>query len=139
MMRLVSLKSNPMVPWFDSLDKFREVGVYNMGDDGVFVVAEYYGTNEWMNEMDPQAILDAHKPKVMHLVVPEAVSVGEEFTVAGSYPVDGKYILMIGDIPAGITVSSGAFSKKLVMPTPGVFNVSCRDVSSDSCQITVAL
>ena len=42
-MKLVALKADPMVPWFDSLSLFQEIGIFNTGEDGVFVIAEYNG------------------------------------------------------------------------------------------------
>lgn len=138
-MRLVSLKATPMVPWFDDQLMFNEVGIFNMGEQGMFVVANYFGDKEWVNEIDPQAIIDAHAPKVMTLSVPDMAMAGEAFTVSGAYATDGKYILMVGQTPVSITVTGGKFSRQVTIGSPGVFDVYCRDVQSEHATLMVAL
>lgn len=138
-MRLVSLKATPMVPWFDSLDKFREVGVYNKGDDGVFVVAEYYGNNEWINEVDPEYIIQESTPKKMVISLPELVQKGQTFNISASYYLDGKYLIYIGDLPVVLSILDCVSEKQISIPISGEFNITSGDVEIDPCKIIVAL
>lgn len=138
-MKLVALKAEPMVPWFDSIEMFREIGIFNLGEQGVFVISEYNGDKEWTNLVDPQVVLDAESAKVMTLKVPEVAAVGAEFTLAGEYAVDGNYMVMIGSVPVSISVASGKFSRKVAMQQPGVFQVRCDAVPCNPSSITVAL
>ena len=83
-----------MVPWFDEPNTFNEVGIFNMLEEGVFVVAKYFGEKEWTNEIDPEYILETHAPKVLALNIPPVVDVGQTFEISGTYKDDGEYIIL---------------------------------------------
>ena len=138
-MKLVALKADPMVPWFDSLSLFREIGIFNTGDDGVFVIAEYYGEKSWTNIIDPQSVLDAHEAKTMKFDPVAIVTVGTEFTLSGMYADDGDYIVMVGDFPVSVTVTGGKFSRNVTLSQAGVYVATCKTVPCVPSTITVAL
>ena len=138
-MKLVALKADPMVPWFDSLSLFREIGVFNTGDDGVFVIAEYDGEKPWTNIIDPQSVLDDHEAKTMKFDPVAIVTVGTEFTLSGVYADDGDYIVMVGDFPVSVTVTGGKFSRNVTLSQAGVYVATCKTVPCVPSTITVAL
>ena len=138
-MKLVALKADPMVPWFDSLSLFREIGVFNAGDDGVFVIAEYDGEKPWTNIIDPQAVLDAHAAKTMKFDPVDVVAVGTEFTLSGTYFDDGDYIVMVGEFPVSVTVTGGKFSRNITLSQAGVYDTTCKTVPCVQSTITVAM
>ena len=138
-MKLVALKADPMVPWFDSLSLFREIGIFNKGDDGVFVIAEYYGEKSWTNIIDPQSVLDDHEAKTMRFDPVAIVTVGTEFTLSGMYADDGDYIVMVGDFPVSVTVTGGKFSRNVTLSQAGVYVATCKTVPCVPSTITVAL
>ena len=138
-MKLVALKADPMVPWFDSLSLFREIGVFNLGDDGVFVIAEYNGEKPWTNIIDPQSVLDAHEAKTMKFDPVAVVAVGAEFTLSGMYADDGDYIVMVGEFPVSVTVVGGKFSRNITLSQAGVYVTTCKTVPCVQSTITVAM
>ena len=138
-MKLVALKADPMVPWFDSLSLFREIGIFNTGDDGVFVISEYYGEKSWTNIIDPQSVLDDHEAKTMKFDPVAIVTVGTEFTLSGMYADDGDYIVMVGDFPVSVTVTGGKFSRNVTLSQAGVYVATCKTVPCVPSTITVAL
>ena len=138
-MKLVALKADPMVPWFDSLSLFREIGVFNTRDDGVFVIAEYDGEKPWTNIIDPQSVLDAHEAKTMKFDPVDIVTMGTEFTLSGTYADDGDYIGMVGEFPVSVTVTGGKFSRNVTLSQAGVYVTTCKTVPCAQSTITVAM
>ena len=138
-MKLVALKADPMVPWFDSLSLFREIGVFNTEDDGVFVIAEYDGEKPWTNIIDPQSVLDAHEAKTMKFDPVDIVTVGTEFTLSGTYSDDGDYIVMVGEFPVSVTVVGGKFSRNITLSQAGVYVTTCKTIPCAQSTITVAM
>ena len=138
-MKLVALKADPMVPWFDSLSLFREIGIFNTGDDGIFVIAEYNGEKPWTNIIDPQSVLDDHEAKTMKFDPVDIVTVGTEFTLSGTYSDDGDYIVMVGEFPVSVTVAGGKFSRNVTLSQAGVYDVTCKTVPCAESTITVAM
>ena len=138
-MKLVALKADPMVPWFDSLSLFREIGIFNTGDDGVFVIAEYNGKKSWTNVIDPQSVLDAREAKTMKFDPVDIVTMGTEFTLSGTYNDDGDYIVMVGEFPVSVTVVGGKFSRNITLSQAGVYVTTCKTVPCAQSTITVAM
>ena len=138
-MKLIALKADPMVPWFDSLSLFREIGVFNTVDNGVFVIAEYDGEKPWTNIIDPQAVLDAHETKTMKFDPVDIVTTGTEFTLSGTYANDGDYIVMVGEFPVSVTVVGGKFSRNVTLSQAGVYVTTCKTIPCVQSTITVAM
>lgn len=137
-MELVSLKALPIIPWFDSLDNFKEVGVFKYYED-VFVVAEYYGDKVWKNEVEPSEIIDHNTPKKMKLNLPVIIQKGESFVVSGEYENDGEYLIYVGDFPVLLNVVSGKINRDLAIPFAGEYTLTSPDVNIDPYRITVSL
>lgn len=138
-MKLVSLKATPMVPWFDSIDLFREIGIFNLNEKGVFVIAEYFGEKEWENEVDPEQVLEAEELKVFRIDIPEKVKVGEIFKVKGGFHQDGEYILLIGKIPVTIQVIDRVFEKDIKIDQAGSYSVTVSNTPSVEKNIFITL
>ena len=138
-MKLVALKADPMVPWFDSLSLFREIGVFNTEGNGVFVIAEYDGEKPWTNIIDPQSVLDTHKAKTMKFDPVDIVTMGTEFTLSGTYADDGDYIVMVGEFPVSVTVVGGKFSRNVTLSQAGVYVTTCKTIPCVQSTITVAM
>lgn len=136
---LVALKATPMVPWFDDHYLFSELGIFNLEEKGVFVIAEYSGKKEYTNEVDPQEILDKEKMKIFQIEVPEMVKVGTSFDISGNYYEDGDYIVMFGSMPVSVQVIDNKFVKTLTIDNAGIFTVKCFNTPSVEKQMLITV
>lgn len=127
-----------LVLWFDSPEFFNELGVFNLGNDGVWVVAEYTGACEWVNDKDPDEILSVFHPAPLNAIHPAVVLAGQSFELSGSYHQDADIVLFFGDLPVTVTVSGGTFQRQLTIPSAGVYTLAKATLqgSGEPIQVT---
>lgn len=127
-----------VIPWFDTLELFSELGVFNLGEEGVWVVAEYMGTCEWVNDKDPDQILSVFHPEPLNAIHPAVVLAGQSFELSGSYHQDADIVLFFGDLPVTVTVSDGTFQRQLTIPSAGVYTLAKATLqgSGEPIQVT---
>ncbi|WP_144431305.1 hypothetical protein [Aeromonas schubertii] len=127
-----------LVLWFDSPEFFNELGVFNLGDDGVWVVADYSGERKWDNIKDPESILSAFYPSPLTASHPDFVLAGQPFELTGSYHRDADIVLFFGDLPVTVNVTEGSFKRQLTIPTAGVYTLNKASLLSSGEAIQVS-
>ncbi|MGU5635149.1 hypothetical protein ACV1DV_06310 [Aeromonas veronii] len=139
-MRKVSIlcPADGVIPWFDAPELFSELGVFNLGDDGVWVVAEYTGTCDWVNDKDPDQILSVFYPEPLRVIHPDVVMAGQEFELSGSYHQDAAIVLFFGSIPVTVSVTGGVFKRQLSIPAAGVYTLNKASVLGSGAAVQVS-
>lgn len=124
---LVSLKCLPdgTVPWFDQSVFFSEKGIVNLDAEGVWIVASYTGSKEWINERDPEQLLATLDPTSVVISLPSFVLVGEPFIVSGTSKHQAtKLVLYFNKTPVMVPVVDGTFSRELSLTVPAEYQIT---------------
>ncbi|HDO1327650.1 TPA: hypothetical protein P2Q98_000266 [Aeromonas veronii] len=139
-MKMISIlcPADRVIPWFDSPKHFREIGIFNLHEDGVWLVAEYTGDVPWVNDKDPDQILSVFHPEPLSVIHPDVVIAGHEFELSGFYHQDASIVLFFGSIPVTISVTGGVFKRQLSIPEAGVYTLKKASVLGSGVAVQVS-